>query len=337
MIRAAILGATGYTAVELVKILLRHPHVQITACTTRQDGSPPLQSLHPSLAGRIDLPCENLSPQQVASRADVVFCALPHVASMEVVPHLLAAGCRVIDLSADYRLRDPATYQKWYGHEHTDTANLAHAVYGLPELWADRIPAAKLVANPGCYTSASILGLAPLLAAGLVDAQRIIINAGSGVSGAGRTPKLNTLYCEANEGVTPYSIGYAHRHAPEIEQILGDVSGRSVEVIFSPHLIPMDRGICATIYAPLLRETSDETLKRCYREFYANKPFMRLSDRLPSTKDSANTNFCDIAVQQARGQAIVVSCLDNLIKGASGVAVQNFNLMFGFPETTALL
>jgi N-acetyl-gamma-glutamyl-phosphate reductase len=337
MIQVAILGATGYTALELIKILLRHPQAKITTLTTRQEGAPPVHSIHQSLYGRLDVKCEDLWPAEVARRAEVVFCCLPHVASMEAVPALLAGGCKVIDLSADYRLKDPAVYEKWYGHPHSDAARLAKTVYGLPELWADRIPGQQLIANPGCYTSASILGLAPLLKTGWIEPTGIVIDAKSGVSGAGRAPKLNTLFSECNEGVSAYGVGNKHRHLPEIEEVLSDACGFSVEAIFTPHLIPMDRGIIATIYAKLKRPATDAELLGVIRDFYTGKPFMRVVEHLPSTKDSANTNYCDITVRQARGQAIIISCLDNLIKGAAGVAVQNFNLLCGFEETMGLL
>jgi len=337
MVKVAILGATGYTALELIKILLRHPHVQFTALTTRQEGSPPIHAIHQSLYGRLELNCEDLGPAEVARRADVVFCCLPHVASMEAVPTLLEGGAKVIDLSADYRLNDPAVYEKWYGHKHSDAGRLASTVYGLPELFASQIPGQSLIANPGCYTSASILGLAPFLAGGWIRPQGIIIDAKSGVSGAGRTPKLNTLYSECNESMSAYSVGNKHRHLPEIEQVLTTATGQPVEAIFTPHLAPMDRGIIATIYAPLAKPATDAELLAAARTFYADKPFVRVVDHLPTTKDSAHTNFCDITVRTARGQAIILSCLDNLIKGAAGVAVQNFNLIGGFPETTALL
>ncbi|MBS0263878.1 MAG: N-acetyl-gamma-glutamyl-phosphate reductase [Planctomycetes bacterium] len=337
MVKVAILGATGYTAVELIKILLRNPDVQITAATTRQEGAPPIHSIHQSLTGRLNLTCEDLTPAEVCQRAEFVFCCLPHVASMEAVPGLLAGGARVVDLSADYRLKDPVAYEKWYGHAHTDAQRLAATVYGLPELWAERIPHQNLIANPGCYTSASILGLAPFLKQGWIDPTGIIIDAKSGVSGAGRAPKLNTLFSECNESVSAYSVGNKHRHLPEIEQVLSEASGQKVEAIFTPHLIPMDRGIIATIYARLKRSATDAELLAAAREFYRDKPFMRVVEHLPTTKDSAGTNYCDITVRQARGQAIIISCLDNLIKGAAGVAVQNFNLMAGFPETTGLL
>ncbi|MFO1022944.1 MAG: N-acetyl-gamma-glutamyl-phosphate reductase [Planctomycetales bacterium] len=335
-VKVAILGATGYTALELIRISLNHPHVQITAVTSRQEGSPPLSTVHPSLAGRIDIRCEDLTPEQVCQRAELVFCCLPHVASMEVVPKLLAGGCRVVDLSADYRLRDAQVYAEWYGHEHTDAERLTTAVYGLPELWSEKIPAAMLVANPGCYTSTSILALAPLVKAGWIEQSGIIIDAKSGVSGAGRTPKLGNLYSECNESFTAYSVG-KHRHTPEIDQVLSDVAGSKVEVVFTPHLVPMDRGILCTIYPRLKQPRTQAELLALYRDFYAGKPFMRIVEHLPTTKDSAFTNYCDITVRFSRGQLIVLACLDNLIKGASGVAVQNFNLMYGFPEGTGLL
>jgi N-acetyl-gamma-glutamyl-phosphate reductase len=337
MLKVAILGATGYTALELIKILLRNPQVQITAITTRQEGSPPVHTIHQSLFGRLSLNCEDLSPAEVGRRAEFVFCCLPHVASMEAVPTLLESGCRVVDLSADYRLNDPAVYEKWYGHAHTDAARLGKTVYGLPELWAERIASQKLIANPGCYTSAAILGLAPFVRQGWIEPSGIIIDAKSGVSGAGRTPKLSTLFSECNESMSAYSAGNKHRHLPEIEQVLTEACGATVEAIFTPHLVPMDRGIIATMYGKLRKSASDEQLIAAAREFYAGKPFVRVVDHLPATKDSAYTNYCDITVRTARGQAIIVACLDNLIKGAAGVAVQNFNLMCGFPETTGLI
>ena len=336
MIRVAVCGATGYTALELIKILLRHPHVQITAVTSRQEGSPPISLVHQSLTGRLNLSCENLSPEQIGERADVAFCCLPHGASTAVIPKILATGCKVIDLSADYRLSDPAVYEEWYGEVHTDPTRLGSTVYGLPELFAAKIPGSELIANPGCYTSTSILALAPLLAAKLIEPTGIIIDAKSGVSGAGRTPKLNTLYSECNEALTAYSVG-KHRHTPEIEQVLSDVSGQKVQVIFTPHLIPMDRGMMATIYPRLTRKATQAELLQVMRDFYAGKPFIRVVDHLPSTKDSVHTNFCDLTVRFCRDQLIVIACLDNLLKGASGVAVQNFNLLCGFDETTALL
>lgn len=336
MVRVGILGATGYTALELIRILVRHPQVEITALSTRQEEAPHISEVHPSLYGRLDLRCENLSPAQMAERCDLAFSALPHAASMAAVPQLLAGGCRVVDLSADYRLREPSVYEQWYNHVHTDPTRLGSTVYGLPELFGEEIPGSDLIANPGCYPTTAILGLAPLLCEGLIEPKGIVVDAKSGVSGAGRTPKLTTLFCEANESVAPYSVGN-HRHTPEIDQILSDVSEREVEVIFTPHLMPMDRGLLSTMYPRLTKQVSEEDLLDLMRKFYAGKPFIRVVEHIPSTKGTSGTNFCDITVRFNRGQLVVISCLDNLIKGASGVAVQNFNLMYGFDETTALL
>lgn len=336
MVKVAILGATGYTALELIKILLRHPEVEITALTTRQQGNPHVQGIHPSLHGQLDLTVDDLSTEQICERADVVFCALPHKASMDVIPSLLAGGCKVIDLSADYRLNDPGVYEEWYGEVHTDPTRLGNTVYGLPELWSERIPPSELVANPGCYTSTSILGLAPLIAGDHIEPHDIFIDAKSGVSGAGRSPKLTTLYPECNESVTAYAVG-RHRHTPEINQILSEVGGCEVSVVFTPHLMPMDRGILCTMYTKLKRDIGEDELLEVMRTFYRGKPFIRIVDHLPATKDVSGTNFCDITLRKVGGNAIVLSCTDNLIKGAAGVAVQNFNLVCGFGETVGLL
>ena len=335
MTRVAIQGATGYTALELIRILLRHPEVEITALTSRSETAH-VSSVHPSLTGRLDLNLENLSADEIGRRADVCFCCLPHVASMESIPSLLAAELKVIDLSADYRLSDPAVYEQWYGHIHTDPTRLGSTVYGLPELFADQIPGQNLIANPGCYTSTSILALAPLLSAGLIEPSGIIIDAKSGVSGAGRAPKPNILYAECNESLSAYSVGN-HRHTPEIEQILTEASGKPVEVIFTPHLVPMDRGILATIYATPTGEASETDLMQALRDAYADKPFVRVVDHLPKTKDVAYTNYFDVTVRVVRGRVLLLAALDNLIKGAAGVAVQNFNLLCGYDETTGLV
>jgi N-acetyl-gamma-glutamyl-phosphate reductase len=340
MTGVAIVGATGYASRELIKILLNHPGARITAATSRQDDSPRLDAVHPVLAGRTELMCQPFDPDRVASAAGVAFLALPHTASLEVVPALRERGVRVIDLSADYRLKDRQVYADWYGHTHTDPVGLGDAVYGLPELFREAIPAAGLIANPGCYTSASILALAPLVAGGKVEPSGIIIDAKSGVSGAGRAPKPAYHFPECNESLAAYNVG-KHRHTPEIDQVLTEVGrarGHSgpVEVIFTPHLVPMDRGILATVYASPVGPVSEHDLRDLYRSFYAGCPFIRVVNHLPATKDSACTNFCDIAVRVVRGKVLVIACLDNLIKGAAGVAVQNFNLMFGHPEATAL-
>ena len=334
----AVVGASGYAARELIQILLKHPQVKITAATSRKDEAPRLDALHPSLTGRIDLACEVFDADRIAERARFAFLALPHTASMAVVPELRARGVKVIDLSADYRLSDPKVYQEWYDHPHTDAEGLKEAVYGLPELFRERIPGASLIANPGCYTSTSILALAPLVAENLIERSGIIIDAKSGVSGAGRSPKLTTHFPECNENFSAYGVG-RHRHTPEIDQVLTAAAcgkGEAVEVIFTPHLVPMDRGIFATIYATPRQGAVERDLIELYRSFYAGSPFVRVLDRLPTTKDSAFTNFFDVTVRLVRGRILVLACLDNLIKGASGVAVQNLNLMLGCPEETAL-
>jgi N-acetyl-gamma-glutamyl-phosphate reductase len=336
MIRVGILGATGYTALELIKILLRHPEVKITALTSRQEGRPHISSIHPSLTGRLDLCLEDFGAGALADRCDCVFSCLPHAASAESAKALLAAGVRVIDFSADYRLDDAATYKNWYDHEHPDAERLGKTPYGLPELFREQIPSAKLIANPGCYPTSAILPLAPFLKIGLIEPTDIIVDSKSGVSGAGRTPKLGTLFPECNESISAYSVG-KHRHQPEIEQILGRATGKQVEVIFTPHLVPMDRGILSVCYARPTRAISEEEAFGALQEFYAGQPFVRVVKHLPATKDTAHTNFIDITARIVRGRLVLISAEDNLIKGASGAAVQNFNLMFGFAETTALL
>lgn len=335
IVRVGILGATGYTASELIKLLLRHPGAKIEVLTSRQEGRPHVSAIHPSLTGRLDLRLEDVGPEVVADRCECAFLCLPHAASAESAKALLARDVRVIDFSADYRLDDAATYRKWYEHEHPDPERLGKTPYGLPELFRSQIPNAKLVANPGCYPTSAILPLAPLLKAGLIEAEDIIIDSKSGVSGAGRTPKLNTLYPECNESISAYSVG-KHRHQPEIEQILGRVTGKNVQVIFTPHLTPMDRGILSAIYARPTRSLTESEVLGCLREFYAGQPFIRVVNHLPATKDTAFTNFVDITARIVRNRVLLICAEDNLIKGASGAAVQNFNLMFGFEETMAL-
>ncbi|OGU24533.1 MAG: N-acetyl-gamma-glutamyl-phosphate reductase, partial [Geobacteraceae bacterium GWF2_54_21] len=262
-----------------------------------------------------------------------------HKAAMEVVPTFLKLGRKVIDLSADYRLSDPAVYGQWY-EPHLNPANLKKAVYGLPEIRRAKIRGAKLVANPGCYPTSIILGLAPLLKQGLIHPHSIISDSASGVTGAGRSAKVDSLYCEVNEGYKAYGVGGVHRHTPEIEQELSLLAGEPLKVTFTPHLVPMDRGILSTIYAAPLKEMTSADLVRLYAEFYAGEPFVRVLPQgsLPSTAFVRGSNFCDIAplVDARTGRIIIVSAIDNLVKGASGQAVQNMNLVCGFPETTGL-
>jgi N-acetyl-gamma-glutamyl-phosphate reductase len=336
MTRVAVLGASGYAARELIRLLLRHPHATITGLVSRQAEQPHVADLHPSLTGLLDLRCEPFDADRIAQKADCVFSALPHTASMQACSLLIERGCRVIDLSADYRLRDPNVYAEWYGASHTDTRHLAEAVYGLPELYAEEVQAARLIANPGCYPTAAILGLAPLVAGQMIELSGIVIDAKSGVSGAGRTPSLAYHYPECNESTVAYNVG-KHRHTPEITQELSELAGGPASVVFTPHLVPMDRGIFSTIYCRARRQHTQDELLDVYRGYYDGQPFVRILSRIPATKDSAGTNFFDVTARVV-GEHIVVLCgLDNLVKGAAGAAVQNFNLMFRHPETTALL
>lgn len=335
MVRIAVLGAAGYSAKELLRLLLAHPHAEIVALTTRQDDRPHVGDVHPALRGRLDLRLENLSPAEVAKRAECVFSCLPHAASAEAVKELLAAGARVVDFSADYRLNDAVVYKRWYEHEHPDAGRLAATPYGLPELYRASIAKSQLVANPGCYPTSAILPLAPLLREGLIAADGIIIDSKSGVSGAGKTPKQHLHFPECNENFSAYGVG-SHRHTPEIDQVLSDCGAGATEVIFTPHLVPMDRGILTTAYATPKAGVDGAKALSALRKFYENEPFVRVVDGLPGTKDVAGTNYCDLTVRLVRGRLVLVSVIDNLIKGAAGAAVQNFNLMYGFDETTAL-
>lgn len=338
MVKVAVIGASGYTGVELLRLLLNHPDVVITCVTANQNAGESVANLFPSLAGRINMVCTSLCPEEVAANAELVFTALPHQTAMEVIPELLAAGCKVIDLSADYRLRDPQVYAAWYA-EHTSPELLIEAVYGLPEFYRAAIPAARLIANPGCYPTSVALALAPLLNDGLIDPTTLIIDSKSGTSGAGRSAKVGSLYCEVNEGFKAYSIGN-HRHTPEIEQTLSDLARQEVKVSFTPHLLPVNRGILSTCYASLSQETTTAALLQRYRSFYASDHFVRIcaDGELPNIAFVRGANYCDIGlvVDTRTNRVIVVSAIDNLVKGAAGQAVQNMNLLLGFPETRGL-
>jgi N-acetyl-gamma-glutamyl-phosphate reductase len=338
MVKVAVVGASGYTGVELLRLLLNHPDVTITCVTANQNAGEEVTTLFPSLAGRIDMVCSALDVSEVAASAELVFTALPHQAAMAVIPGLLAAGCKVIDLSADYRLRDPQVYATWYA-AHTSPELLAEAVYGLPELYRDSIPAARLVANPGCYPTSVALALAPLLRDGWIDPATLIIDSKSGTSGAGRSAKVDSLYCEVNEGFKAYGVG-KHRHTPEIEQTLSNLAGQEVTVSFTPHLLPVNRGILSTCYASLRQETTTAALLRHFRSFYDGEAFVRIcaEGELPNIAYVRGANYCDIGlvVDPRTNRVIVVSAIDNLVKGAAGQAVQNMNLLLGLPETRGL-
>ncbi|MDO5582038.1 MAG: N-acetyl-gamma-glutamyl-phosphate reductase [Planctomycetia bacterium] len=336
MVKIAILGATGYTALELMKLLLRHPHAEITALTSREETAP-VNIVHPSLTGRLSLRLENLPAEEIAKRADCVFSCLPHTATAAIAPALLDRGLKVIDFGADYRLDSADVFKKWYGVDHPDADRLGKVPYGLPELFRSKIIGASLVANPGCYPTSAILPLAPLLKNDFVEADDIIIDSKSGVSGAGRKPSMKTVYPECNEAISAYGVG-THRHTPEISQILQTAGGKEVKIIFTPHLTPMDRGILSVSYSKIKKEgLTQEMILDTLRNFYKDEPFVQIVDALPTTKDVIHTNRCHITSRIVGGRILMISVIDNLIKGASGAAVQNFNILFGFPETTALL
>jgi N-acetyl-gamma-glutamyl-phosphate reductase len=339
MLNVAIVGASGYTGLELIRILYSHPEAAVTCLTSEQSAGRKISDIFPTLRGRCDLILDNLEPVRVAEKADLIFTALPHKAAMEVVPTFLKLGKHVIDLSADYRLSDPEVYGAWY-EPHLNPASLKKAVYGLPEVRRAKIKGARLVANPGCYPTSIILGLAPLLKKCLINTGDIIADSASGVTGAGRSAKVDSLYCEVNEGFRAYGAGGVHRHTPEIEQELSLLAGESLVITFTPHLVPMDRGILSTVYATPRKATTTEKLVQLYQDFYRGEPFVRVLPQgtLPNTAFVRGSNFCDIAplVDQRTGRVIIVSAIDNLVKGASGQAVQNMNIVCGFPETMGL-
>ena len=331
MTNVAIIGASGYVGGELLRLLLHHPHVRITAVTSEQSAGKPVHTLFPNLRGH-DLFFEALNSGEIAARADVMFLALPHTKSAEPAGVFLNAGRKVIDLSADFRLKNRETYETWYKTVHPSPDLLATAVYGLPEQHREQIRAATLVASPGCYPTAAVLSLLPLATRGLLDG-RIIVDAKSGISGAGRSPALPYHFPEANESLEAYQLG-SHRHIPEIEQALG------VAVIFTPHLVPMTRGIFSTAYAQLTKTLTTDELTALYRDFYKAEPFVRVLDvqQSPNPRHTRGSNFCDVSAffDERSGMAILMAALDNLVKGAAGQAIQAFNLMQGLPETAGL-
>jgi len=339
MIKIGIFGASGYTGQELVRLLIQHPEAKITAITSRRYKETPLADLYPVFTGLTDLAFIDASPEDVAKDADVIFLALPHGVSMEEVPKFLASGKKVIDLSADFRLNDADTYEKWYG-KHSSPQVLSDAVYGIPELFREKIGQSSFVANPGCYPTSIILGLAPVLKNACIDIKSVIVDSKSGVSGAGREPAVGSLFCEVSDGFKAYKVGGQHRHTPEIEQGLSHFAGQAVTVTFTPHLIPASRGILSTIYATLTKDTGARELEKMYREFYAGEPFVRIykTGTFPNISSVKGSNFCDIGmtVDKRTNRLIVISAIDNLIKGASGQAIQNMNLMCGLEESAGL-
>ena len=336
MIRVGIVGATGYTAVELLKILLRHPEVSVTAITSRDPNMPHLSEVHPALRDQLNLNFSQLDIPSFCESVDVAFCCLPHAASAAIVGQLVNAGVRVIDFSADYRLNDVATFEKWYGVEHPDAARVGNVAYGIPELFRSAIRKADIVANPGCFPSSALLPLAPLLKADLVQTAPIIVDSKTGISGAGRKANLKFHYPECNESISAYGIG-THRHMPEIDQIIKRFCDADIETVFTPHLTPMDRGILSTIYVQPKNKINATDVMDSWSDFYKDEKFVRLSPSLVATKNVSGTNFCDMTARDSRGTIVIVSVLDNLVKGASGAAVQNFNVMHGFDEALGML
>lgn len=334
--KVAVLGASGYTGSDLLRFLLVHPNVEVTHLTAEKHAGKMISDVFPHLKGFLDLELKPLKPKSIPKDIDIVFAALPHGTSAKVIKELYERDIKIIDLGADFRLSNK-NYKKWYG-EHPCPELIKKAVYGITELNRHKIKKAKLVANPGCYPTSSILGLAPLLINKIADHASIIIDSKSGVSGAGRSPSLDYHYSEVNEGMKAYKVG-EHRHMPEIEEALSNYSGLKVKVSFTPHLIPMDRGILSTIYVNLNKSLTTKKLIDIYNEHYKDERFVRISPEnvYPSTNQVRGSNYCDIGVKvNSNNTAVIVSVIDNLVKGASGQAVQNMNVMMGYEEATGL-
>jgi N-acetyl-gamma-glutamyl-phosphate reductase len=339
MLRVGIIGATGYAGAELVRILSGHPGVELTVLTSRQYAGVAFDAIYPAMNGVVNRVCEETHIEKICERTDVLFMALPHRLPMSMAPAFIEQGKKVIDLSADFRFKNAAAYEAAY-EPHVAKALLDEAVYGLSEIFPAEIAKARLIGNPGCYPTSVLLPLAPLISERLVDPLSIVADAKSGVSGAGRGASLTTHICEVHESFKAYKVA-EHRHNPEIDEVLGRLHGEPVAVTFVPHLVPMIRGMLTTIYATLTPTASLSQVRQCLETAYAPHPFVRLTpeDRLPDTRNVRGTNFCDIAVRQdpRNGRLILISAIDNLVKGAAGQAVQNMNLMEGFDQKDGLM
>jgi N-acetyl-gamma-glutamyl-phosphate reductase len=349
--KVGIVGASGYSGEELVRLLLQHPHVELTAVTSRQSAGQTLAQVFPKFANHPrakTLRFSEPNPELLAKQAEIVFLALPHGVAAEYAVPLMQAGCVVIDLSADFRLKSAEVYKDFYAHDHPAPELLAKSVYGLPEVYREQIKKASLIASPGCYPTSILLPLIPLLKAGLIKSTGIIADSLSGVSGAGRKAEMDYLFVECNESVRPYGVP-KHRHLSEVEQELSFAAGSQVTIQFTPHLIPVNRGILSTLYVAPEKHFSTaaemnalaEKISACYAKAYGNEPFVRLLEgkALPDTKNVVGTNVIEIAwrLDPRTGRLIVMSAEDNLVKGASGQAVQNMNILCGFPETAGLI
>ena len=335
MVRVAIIGASGYTGAESIEIILRHSAAEVTYLTALPDECGRIDEVFGQFKGRCELDIEPLDFDKLTELADVVLCCLPHKVSMGFVPKLLAAGVKVVDFSADYRIKDVAVYEKFYKVEHTDTANLASAVYGLPELFREQIKGASLIANPGCFPTGLILGIAPLLKEGLIKTDSIIDNALTGASGAGKNPSEKFHYPNMNENAFAYGVGN-HRHMPEMEEVAAGLAGSKVSVLFQPHAGCFDRGILSSVYCDPAKEISGGELAGLYEKFYADEHFVQVAKAAPAVKDVAGTNYCHVYPTVVKDKVVVFSAIDNLVKGASGQAIQNMNIMFGLDETDGL-
>lgn len=338
MIKAAVLGATGYAGIELVRILSAHPETELEILGSQSFDGQPIADVYANFNHVLDMNCEKLDLDK-AAKCDVAFTALPHGASKDVIPSLIEKGLKVIDLSGDFRYDDVEVYEKWYGQEHSAPELLKESVYGMPELYREKIKTARLIGNPGCYTTCSILGAYPILDSRLGSSENIIVDAKSGVTGAGRGLGLAYHFCECTENTKAYKVA-THRHTSEIEQELSKAAGKEVMISFTPHLIPQKRGILATIYVNLNKKCTTEELVDLYKEFYKDEYFVRVKDagKLPETKHVAGSNFVDIGmvVDERLNRAVIVSAIDNIFKGAAGQAVQNMNLLFGLDEKTGI-
>ncbi len=334
----SIIGASGYSGAELLKILLRHRDVNVMKVFANNNAGKRVDEVYGVFRGQTSLVYEKYSPDQI-SDSDVVFVALPSGDAMNIVPELLKANKRVIDLGGDFRLKDASAYQKFYKHEHVSKEFLAQSAYGLPEWNGEKIRKAQLVANPGCFSTSAILPLIPLVKENVIEEKGIVISSLSGVSGAGRSASIELSFSEVNESVRAYKVG-VHQHTPEIESVISDASGRDVTVTFVPHLIPITRGINTSVYARLKRTATQEEITAIYQKYYSKAPFVRVDGAaIPEIKNVNYTNFCDIGfcIDERNKTIVLISVIDNLIKGAAGQAVQNMNIMFGFNETEGLL
>nr|MBU1328127.1 N-acetyl-gamma-glutamyl-phosphate reductase [Candidatus Omnitrophota bacterium] len=339
MLKVGIMGASGFAGEELIRILLAHPEVKITALAAKIERMH-VSKLYPWSKAMLDMDCFDMRAEDIGKKTDAVFLALPHKVSMDFAPVLLKQGKKVIDLSADFRIKDIAVYEKWYEIKHECPEYLKNSVYGLPELYRRDIKAADLIANPGCYPTSIILGCAPFLKKKIVDTDYIICDSKSGVSGAGRSPVQALMFTEiATNSFRPYKVNF-HRHMPEIDQELSNLAGVKIDVNFTPHLVPMERGILSTIYLKLAKKINTKEALEIYKDFYKGEYFVRVLEdgQLPDTKNVVRSNFCDIGIKvfPEKSLAVVMTAIDNLVKGASGQAVQNMNIMYGFEEKLGL-